>query len=310
MPVDYRQPIIIPGFKPDMANESYHFDPAIGSTDLKTFDVSVLQYLHKKAEGSEPSTAMLIGIAAHLAVLEPDKFKTDVVCSYTKTRAGKAWTGVVESNPKKTVLTTPEMEKVEKIAEAVRRSPVAAPLVSGGLAEMSLFWPIVFRAVDGEFVPVRFSEYRQAEDKSQFVKIMLKARPDYLPGQARVVDLKTAADVTPEGFGKAVFNFRYHWSAYLYSRILSAATQVEHNSFYWIAAQSAPPFEVNVYLATPEHFAIAEQELGPVLSSLAARIYSDDWTPPGEKEIRELPIPAWEARKLLNAGQPTNLIPY
>ena len=293
-----------------MANANYHIDPAIGSTDLKTFDVSVLQYLHKKAGNSEPSAAMLIGSAAHVAILEPEKFKTEVVCSYTKTRSGKAYNGVVESNPKKIVLTTPEFEKVEKIAEAVRRSPVAAPLVSGGLAEMSLFWPIVFRAIDGEFVPVKFGEYRQAEDKSDFVKIMLKARPDYLPGQARVVDLKTAVDVTPDGFGKAVFNFKYHWSAYLYSRILSAATQVEHNSFYWIAAQNAPPFEVNVYLATPEHFAIAEQELSPVLSDLARRIHSDDWTPPGEKEIRELPIPAWEARKLSNAGHAINLIPY
>ena len=311
--VDYSGPTTIPGFKPGMSNDFYHADPAISSSRIKTFSASTLRYLYDQANPPEPSPAMQLGTAAHCAILEPEKFADEfaIAPESIKMRRGKAWDAFLEKNPAKAILTASEAETVRQIGDHVRRSPVAAPLVKGGIAEMSCFWPIVFEAVNGDYIPTSFRRFKEAdpdERARRFVKLMFKVRPDYLPGLARVVDLKTTNDPTPESFAKAVINYKYHWSAFLYCGIISAATKIPHNDFYWIAAQNCPPFEVNVYRATPEHFTLAQAQLTPILSDIARRTHSGDWVPIGEKEVLTLDVPRWAFPRTLNYSTLPQLI--
>src|SRR5438874_88214 len=120
----------------------------------------------------EAKTEFDIGVAAHLAVLEPGRQADSIVVieagDYRSSKAREARDAARASG--KVPLLPYQLDIVQAIAGSIRAHPIAAPAFKGGEAEVTLTW------CDPE------------------TGIPCKARPDYLPAHGQwLVDLKTAA---------------------------------------------------------------------------------------------------------------------
>src|SRR5215831_12081579 len=127
----------------------------------------------------EGKTDFDIGVAAHLAVLEPERQADSIVLieagDYRTTKAREARdtaraAGLVPLLPY-------QFDIVRAIAGSIRAHPIASEAFRGGEAEVTLIW----------FDPE--------------TAVPCKARPDYLPAHVRwIVDLKTAASANPRSW--------------------------------------------------------------------------------------------------------------
>lgn len=97
------------------------------------------------------------------------------------------------------VISQDELATLHEMREMLLQHEKARLLLKGGKAELSIFW--------------NHPEYGY----------LCKCRPDYLREDLKViVDYKTCIDASPEGFGRAVYNFRYHNQAEWYAGVKGA----------------------------------------------------------------------------------------
>jgi hypothetical protein len=127
-----------------MPAEAYHAIDALGSTDIKRLLRSPAHYQPGRARSAEPTDAMVIGTAIHLAVLEPERFALEVVQRPTfdrRTTIGKAafaaWTA---EHAGRLALDAEDFDTVRRSADSVLAHPAARALLSEGAPEVSLRW--------------------------------------------------------------------------------------------------------------------------------------------------------------------------
>ncbi len=157
-------------------------------TTLKAMEDSPLAMLHRQKTPSEDTPSRVLGRATHMAILEPDRFETDVI-TYDSRRAGKAWEAFKESNASRTILKVSELETCQDMAAAVRGDSAAMRYLRHGRAELTIRW------------------------RDPDTGVPRKARLDWLTvhdGQVILVDLKTARDITERGMAQAAARFGYH----------------------------------------------------------------------------------------------------
>src|SRR5205085_10961105 len=124
----------------------------------------------------EAKTEFDIGMAAHLAVLEPERQAQNTVLieagDYRTTKAREARDAARAEG--RVPLLPYQFDIVRAIAGSIRAHPIAAEAFRDGEAEVTLIWQ------DPE------------------TTVACKARPDYLPAHSRwLVDLKTAFSANP-----------------------------------------------------------------------------------------------------------------
>lgn len=73
---------------------------------------------------------------------------------------------------------------------------------------------------------------------------ILKCRPDILPKEGPVIDLKSCASSKPETFVKDMIKFGYHIQAAFYLDVLKLAG-ISRNEFWFIAVESEYPYAVS-----------------------------------------------------------------
>src|SRR5437764_15161069 len=137
----------------------------------------------------EAKTEFDIGVAAHLAVLEPERQANSIVLieagDYRTTKARDARHAARAAG--KVPLLPYQFDIVRAIAGSIREHPIASEAFRGGEAEVTLIWP------------------------DPDTGIPCKARPDYLPAHGRwVVDLKTAASANPRSWRDQAYRLGYH----------------------------------------------------------------------------------------------------
>jgi len=207
----------------DMPAADYHKIEALSASGAKMLLRSAAHYIASKQEQREPSAAMQLGTLVHSMVLEPDTVGRLYAAAPKfdrRTTEGKARAAEFEAaSGGKTVVDMDTFQKAQRMADAVRQHPVASKLFVGGHAEVTLQW----------------EQYG----------VPCKARLDYWHPDHEIVDLKTAQDASPEGFAKAVGNFRYHIQAAHYLEGVSHSHVT--GPFKFVVVESEAPFAVAVY---------------------------------------------------------------
>lgn len=262
----YRKPIRVPGAYVDCPMDDYHGQPcdgvSVSSTGLKRVLRSPAHYFARSPLNPERvedvrSEALDLGQAAHCAALEPDAFEArHVVCPFDsyRTKDAQAWRETMRAEGK-TILTEEQRDTVFAMAAALRRHPTALALFRGGVAELT------FAA------------------KDEPTGLWTLARPDFCPAAAGrgLVDYKTAQDASPEGFGRAAFNFGYEVQVALALDTVERATGEKRPTFWMVAQEKEPPFAVGVYEWTPEQIAFGRRKMRDALDILARCIEARDW---------------------------------
>ena len=259
----------------DISNADYHADPALNKSGLSELLKSPLHFQYSRKNKREETEAMKIGTATHVAILEPEELPKQYAATIKiekRSKAGKEAFKLQQDNLSDNGLIgieTPTYERILAMRDAVHNNKTAAKLLKNGIAEKSVFW----------------------RDKLGF---MCKVRPDWLPGNDIIVDLKTTKDASPDGFPKECANYNYALQAVFYCSGLTAATGKEHNpeNFLFIAVESAPPHGVGIYHLNFQSIDFAKTQLRKL------RLKYDDCLKneiyPGYKDqLTSISLPPW-----------------
>jgi hypothetical protein len=111
-----------------------------------------------------------------------------------------------------------------------------------------------------------------------------------------VVDLKTAADASPDGFSKSIESYSYHQQGALYlDGVEAAGLAPEGGRFLFVVQSKKAP-----YLVTVRELKDQDQDIGRGRNEVALRRYAEctakdewpDWTGP-VTEIPQIGMPSW-----------------
>jgi PDDEXK-like domain of unknown function (DUF3799) len=209
-----------------MPMSEYRAIDALNISRLKELQRSPLHYVYRLAN---PLTTppLTLGVAAHCATLEPERFGRQYAVWTRRTDAGKMaprngqhWDRFQAENVGKMLLTEDERDEALSIASAVRADPVAMRYLEAGEPEVTMTWE-----------PGR------------------KGRADWLTtvgGQPALVGLKTTRDCRHFSFGAQAAKLGYplQWAWYHdgYREIRGVAPLMVE-----IVVESAPPHAVAVY---------------------------------------------------------------
>ena len=261
-----------------MDKSSYHSGTdRLTSSGAKEILKSPAHYMLRygpKAKRPQPTAAMRFGTAVHMLILEgEEKFKRHVACRpdglNLRTKAGKAemeaFLQATNIDPGM-VFSQFDYDDMFWMRDAVMKHPVCAEILSDG-------------------TPEHYFEWQHGPTGAP-----CKAIADWVGGGC-MIDLKTCQDASPEGFAKAVYNFKYHLSAQFYLMGDAALNHGQTKQWYWIAVEKHT-HQVAVY-----HPDVKMDEIGYRLCEEAINRYAEckmnnDW-PSYPKVAKELISPSW-----------------
>ncbi len=248
--------------------EEYLKIDAESASGLKNLAESPFYYQYRKTQ-QKSTDAMFRGTATHAAVFEPE-FYSETYTTWHSRRSGKAWDRFQEETVEngKKILTLSMRDDVDAMASAVRKHPLAAKLLSAGVAEKTITW------VD----PLTGRKFR--------------AKLDWLTDTWILVDLKTARDVLPRRFTSNSAELLYHMQMAIYFDGITVATGRSPSAVKIIAVESTAPHRVVVYDVPGIVLEYGQFRYRQLLDLLEKCEASGEWPDIGAKE-QTLTLPAW-----------------
>ena len=179
---------------------------------------------HYREFGQDDTNALLFGRAFHQNILEPKKYKEQVI-SYDGTRRGKAWDEFKSNNGDKTIITRGEERSLIKMREKLYSIPRIVNLLSNGEAEIVNCW------ID--------------EDTG----VYCKGKTDYVKeenGRKILIDIKTTQDHSQRAFMGSCYKYGYDRQSAFYMDGFGA------DEFWFIVIEKTEPFDVGIYMCGDE----------------------------------------------------------
>ena len=263
------------------SNSSYHENPCVSASTLKTFIKSPLLYYRKyieKSVATDETPAMRLGSAVHEWVLEPDEFGKHYAVTpddlKMTTKEGKAW----KEKQTKHILKPSEFDEIQRLGDAVASHPIASVLLSHGEPEVS--WR------------VKAGLYDMQSRTDWFIDEPTKEQLDALngggitinQGQPIVIDLKTTAELDAwfrENYGNAIHQFGYQLQLAFYLAVINKIRKAEGKEicrhFLFIVVEKKPPYDCAVIALSERSFQLAQTQLRHYLKRLTACYESGVW---------------------------------
>lgn len=258
----------------DMPFEDYLKVDALSATGLKQLARSPWHYSNRV--DPDPSPAMLRGTLAHCAVLEPNAMQQRYVVlpedaprrptksqwnaknpSPESVSAMQWWTQFAEQSAGRELVPFSDYALCQAQVAAVAAQTELAMLLREGHGEVSIFW------ID------------------EATGLYCKARPDWMPppsgAEVWPLDLKTCADESPSGFGRAAARLRYDLQAAHYTAGIQVATGLRVGAFVFGAVSSKPPILAVPYILTDEIRDQGAEERVELMQRLAWCIKNNEW---------------------------------
>jgi exodeoxyribonuclease VIII len=234
------------------------------------------RYIARTIEQNE-TPSLALGSALHVAVLQPREWDDKVAVipeMDRKTSKGKlAWAAFMDATRGKVRITEDQRCQVERMSAALQSHPDAAQFVHR----------------------LHFKEY-VASWTDERSALPCKCRIDGMTTDGDVVDLKTCIDPTPDGFAKAIANFKYDRQAafYMYGLDKCRPMQVVPHSFTFVAIQSSEPYEVWLHDLEQDDIIYAHEENQTYLEELALCYAFDQWN--RSKGTNRIVMPRWRRK--------------
>lgn len=274
-----------PGLYRGLTYEQYAEIEGIRSGDINRFDRTPLHARYAMAHPRD-SKAMVLGRAAHVALLEPDAWTERYILAPKvdrRTKKGKADWAAFEKEVASTgriALESTEWDYCLGMRDALYRSEVATKLLRGkGINEGVLVW-------DEPDLGVRC--------KARFDRLIQHGWDPWHPedgDKPTFIDLKTSRDARKDRFAKDIWNFGYHISAAHYlagGEVLTGITR----RWVWVVVENEPPHDVAIYDFDDTGLELAEEIRRRRLTLMKECQENDDW--PGSPDtIQPINLPHW-----------------
>lgn len=240
----------------------------LSSSGLKAFARSPAHFRHASTHPSPASAAQALGTHVHGMILEPETYRYAVVpeCD-RRTKAGKEmYAAFLAESEGAHVVAQDQHDKAQAMRDAVMSNHAASMLLKSGSPEVTALFEID--------------------------EVACKARFDWLPPQFEVVvDLKTAADASPEEFARAAGRYRYHYQSAWYS-MASEANGLGQRPMVFVVVENEPPHAVALYTLDEEAIYAATHRIERLIEQYSQCKASGNW-PAYPIEVSTLSIPKW-----------------
>lgn len=276
----------------DMPADEYHAVEALSATGLRLLARSAWHF--KNRAKVTPTPAMLRGTLAHCAVLEPHALAERYVVvpadapkrptraqweakkpSDASREAMEWWKAFNEQAAGRDIVSAEDFAITQMQFQAIADEPVLADILRQGRGEVSVFW-----------IDERTGVY-------------CKARPDWMTPQrsnrVTLLDLKSTADESPSGFGRAAARMKYHLQRSHYVDGVQQATGCQVDEFVFAAVTSAAPVLAVPYFLTDAIKEQADDERAELLDLYSRCTKSGAWPAYGQG-LQMLDFPAYAKR--------------
>lgn len=262
-----------------------NLDPAIYHNDTTSVSAGGLQdiaksplhhwYRHRRPDRDvpEPTPSQRLGVAVHMAVLEPERFASFYCVAPSVDRRRKdgkaAYAAFLASRGDGVEICAADYSTSLRIAESVRNHPAGKQLLCGeGYREASVYWT----------------------DRETGVRCRI--RPDFAPnGNAVLVDLKSTQDASDRAFSRTSWNYGYPLRAAFYVDGWFALTG-ERRDYVFAAWEKEAPYACAWYYAEDDMLQSGREEYHRLLRIYAECLAKDQW--PGYSEmLQPLYLPSW-----------------
>lgn len=268
-----------------MSNADYHNHPAVGSSRLKLMAVparfaaaipvastAALRFgsvFHAWVEGKP---IHITGLDCQRRSKEDRQRWSDFFSGHgadgasITDRPAAEWDDTFTAQTGKIIASQAQIASVGCMATSISASPEAMACLTGGQAELSIFWTDLETGID------------------------LKCRPDHL-NPLFCGELKTAADASERGFQGAVMRYGYHISAAMYLDGIRQARMGIDQRHRFVVVEKLPPYLCAVYQLSDAAIAVGHAEYRRLLHLLAECRQRNEW--PGLPGNLELDLPVW-----------------
>ena len=211
----------------------------------------------------EETPAMRWGNLQHPALLEPDRFESELVVFEGKSKRGSAWTEFVAENQGKYCVTEEESELLAAAMDSIRSRPDAMALLTEGDREASAFWETTV--------------YGKAKGRMDVYDVN------------HIVDLKTTGDL--DNFKNVAARMLYHVKMGWY-QIGAREITGKLLPVYIVAVEQDPPFDVRVFEYDSEALAIGRDIA--INTAKKYRACQQSGVYPGAcEDVQTLRLPEW-----------------
>jgi hypothetical protein len=265
----------------DLTAEAYQDFPALNASGACTIVQDCpLKYWHDSPLNPnyvpKHSRTFDIGTAAHLAVLEPDRFTDQtvvIVADDYKTAAARTQRDQAYLAGR-TPLLVHHRDQVLQLRKALLEHPIAGNAFTDGKAEQTFVW-------------------RDPE-----TNIPCKARADWLRnGNRYIANLKTTSVAGPRSFPRTAFSLGYHVSAAWYLDGFELATGQRLEEHWFIVVERDAPHLIAVYRFDERAIEWGRLIYRQALATMAQCIASDEC--PGYRE------PPYDKDRAFTIGLPS-----
>lgn len=271
-----------PGIYKDISFDDYAAWAAVNATTLNGFCRTPAHVYYEMMHGGKERTPALdLGWLVHLAVLEPIRFRDEIVIPPAvdkRSRVGKAMMAEFElENEGKTLVDAESHIKIEAMAAAVLNHETANEFFvkNGGTNELSFVWT--------------------DEDSG----LLCKGRADRIGsiGEWPIVgDLKTSKDASRREMEKSVYKYGYHIAAAHYLEGLQALYPIpsgnSYRRFVLFVVESVPPYLCAVYEIDESALAEGEVQRRKYLEKYRECVATGIW-PGYSSGIDYVSLPPW-----------------
>lgn len=271
-------PITSPGIYSGVPIGVYHganlcAGPSISSSGLRTIEMeSPAHYwcrspYNAEAEATEETEALSFGRAAHILLLGEAGFREQFAVRPEKwgdwrTAAARDWRAEMLSAGR-SVITLEQVETIRRIAASLARDPIVANGLLAGDVETTLAW------------------------NDAATGVWLKARPDALPRDRVVVDLKTCASADALSCRRAITDHGYHMQLAMVGMGLEILTGEApgNDDYVLVFVEKAPPYAINIKPVDPEAILYGRRQVRRAIGTFARCLETGDWPAYGDNLI-------------------------
>lgn len=241
--------VIALGMTRGVNHDDYHNErSAVSSSQLKRMLISPAHFQHGMDAEEESSEAKLFGTVLHARLLEPDTFAQRFFAMPKvdrRTNQGKALAAAFDKAAEgMTAFPEAWRAQIDAMVKSARAHPKIAEILAQGEAEVALAW------VDPE------------------TAVKCKCKPDWWAGPRLVADVKTALDISWEGFSRACAKYGYHLSAAMYVEGIEQVCGVRPD-WGFIALEKEAPHCAAAYKASEGFLARGRNDFRKALRMLA-----------------------------------------
>lgn len=264
-----------------MTERDYRQQDGISRTELWRLRESPEKFRYFQ-EHPEPATpALLFGAAVHKLLLEPETFDEEFAVSPEcdrRTKDGKeAYNAFLTASDGKNIISLADYEKAQEMANKALETPFVKKLLNGE-HEKPFFW---VDDLTGEGCKIRVDCITT------------------IGGKTVIVDYKTTADASTDGFMRHALNFGYDFQAGMYCEGVEKVTG-QKPLFVFIAQEKTAPYAVNILqaddLMVKHGYDIFRELIGTYHACKESGVW---WGYLGAYNvINNLSLPAWLAKEM------------